>query len=122
MKREKRKTKLTKKYARALVSLMDDLFFGPKAKRSYQQGFALAELLGGHGVAVGYRYLAHAYDFGVGVARDKRKAFINWRKAAFLGDTDSRAALAHAYAEGLGVQKALKKAIYWDGLAARGGN
>src|SRR6266852_1090849 len=105
-----------------LIQLMDELYFGPTHKRDYKQAFALAELLGENGEPIAYRYLAHAYDAGIGVARDKKKAFNTWKKAALLGDAESQAALAHAYARGLGVKRTLKRAIYWDSLAARLGN
>jgi TPR repeat protein len=120
--KRKRKNKAAHRKSWVLVLLMDELFFGPRAKRNYQRAFALANLLCGNQEAIAYRYLAHAYDCGIGVKRDLRKAFDNWKKALLLGDVESQAALAHAYAEGLGVKKSLTRAIYWDGLAARRGD
>jgi len=105
-----------------LASLMHDLICGGPRKRNTRVGLALARLLAELGEPIAFRYLAHAYDRGIGVRQDKKLAFIYWSKAAGSGDAPSEAALGYAYAKGEGVGKNLLTAVRWEKRAARAGS
>jgi TPR repeat protein len=113
--------KAVHKSNQALRQLMIDLYHGNKCKRNRPLSLDLARLLGEAGEYSAFRLLAASYDWGIGVKRDTRKAFIYWKKASLMGDPHSQVFLAWAYDKGLGTEKDLRRAIYWYRKAARQG-
>jgi Sel1 repeat-containing protein len=59
---------------------------------------------------------------GEGVARDLRKAFSFYKRAAELGDAPAQCNLGVAYLEGLGAKQNLTEGIKWLRKAARQGD
>ncbi len=71
------------------------------------------EIAANEGNLKAYQLLVKAYDQGIGVLRDAKKAFDYCLKASELGDAYSMFQLAEKYEQGLGVDSSFVKAATW---------
>jgi uncharacterized protein len=65
--------------------------------------------------------LAVCYEKGVGVEKDKFKAFLLYLKASLLGEEQSLYEVGRCYYYGLGIEKNVKIARIWLDLAKEKG-
>jgi len=105
--------------ARAIQNLGFYYFKGLRGyPQDYNKGFELWHRAGELGNAVAYYSIGVAYDMGVGVERDEKKAVYYYELAAIGGDTTARHNLGIKEKRGGNMDRALKHYM----IAVRGGN
>ena len=92
--------------------------------KAYNQAFAVDwfRQAADKGNPIGQYELAHAYEFGIGLEKDEKKAVELYRKAANQNDSDAQRRLGICYDYAKGVKKDNYEAVKWYQKSADQGN